>query len=294
MAHPSGGGNGGADQQTITSLKRLPVPRPLSTTAAGDSYVHLDELVTAQLRIQGAEIETLALRLHRVRQHGEVRLFYGASTTDDLAVTTQIINRHSILSRLLRKAGVARSPRAPSSAPRKTFNASPPRCAHLWCSCPTGRLVTRCSRRSALPPTASEIASAWETAAAHGAVYARSSPPGHSLWVLATTNEPLAAIADLESAGRFTDDLLGRASVAAVEAVRAVPELRWAAVRLRAADGAPRNPITIEAMTQSPRYPASAQLIAGDLNRAVEAIIPRPASASRARWWWPLRRRRPS
>ncbi|WP_261623342.1 hypothetical protein [Nesterenkonia marinintestina] len=117
---------------------------------------------------------------------------------------------------------------------------------------------------------------ALETAPLPGKMWVQARPRGRRLRVLATQHR--AWVVTVPSDSRPLEvEHLREASRLAVKAVRAIPELRWAAVdlvvrRSRLQQGRPGG-ILVESMTCNPAYSTEVRIIAGDFDAFSRAVI---------------------
>ncbi|WP_225973305.1 acetate--CoA ligase family protein [Nesterenkonia natronophila] len=107
-------------------------------------------------------------------------------------------------------------------------------------------------------------------------LWVQARPPGWRVRILATpTGGWVVTTKDLQRSLNAT--LLRKATNAAVKAVRAIPELRWAAVDLvlrpKRVEANRVGGVLVEGLMQQPRYTTSDHVIAGDFDEFCRALI---------------------
>jgi D-alanine-D-alanine ligase-like ATP-grasp enzyme/L-alanine-DL-glutamate epimerase-like enolase superfamily enzyme len=268
---------------------------PLPVISPARHRVSVGELLAEHLSAGGYQVERLRARLLRVGVGQTGTLLYGCTSTNDLAIASQVLSRRATLRRVLRSAGVRVPPGqvARSADDVRAFLAS--------AEAPVAVLPMRGDSGGTAVPgpplDEAELLRAWRRVGGGGAAYLESRPAGVRLRVLATHGEALAVLCDAETAATSPPgrDVVARAGEVARDAVRAVPELRWAAVDL-VLPAAPGDPApAVERMTTDPTVDADDRLVAGGMAAFFEAVLPpelahRSPAAPKPRRSW-LRRR---
>ena len=248
------------------------------------------------LASRGYALTPLDEQLVIARKGGRDHLFYGCASTLDLASVSRVVHRHTVVRRLLRRS------RVPVPAGRTVTSVEE-----------LTSFLTQEATRATLIPTRGAatgagrlvIDSATSTADLQrhldrigrgGSVAAQAVPDGIRLRVFATSSGGHAVLCDAADASALTSDAIVEGAKLAVRAVRAIPDLRWAAVdvvvpdRQRASVGSERA--VVERVSVRPEASGDHILVAGDTAAFFDAILPDDATASRqGRRWMPQQRR---
>lgn len=258
---------------------------PLST---GESRVYLHQLLQRHLGARGYEVERRGRRIVTAVDPAQPEVaplwFSGSATAADLLVSHRYLRRGMLMRQSLRRSGVSRpaARRVRDAEELRRFLADHssesagvaliPTEGHL----PGGALRTL---------TATEAAHAEESLLDGATLCAQVHPQGLRLRIVATVEQALAAVGSAQTADALRDTpaetaALHQASEVAVEAVRAVPELRWAVVDVVVTEQAGA---LVEGMTIRPRFEADDEVFAGSLEEVFTMII------DGARTWTPTR-----
>jgi D-alanine-D-alanine ligase-like ATP-grasp enzyme len=284
-----------------SARRRLQAPPPPTAGAEPprpSGRVDLTTLLAARVAALGGHAERLASNLVLITRGDQRHLMYGLANDDDLTVVAQVLKRRAAQRRLLRRAGV---PTVPGRTVRSLDDAREflTTTVHPVAVLPTRDGPDRSAIALVGPRDESAMARAWNEAV-EPPVSLHARPVGHRFRVFATRDEapvvigvPEPALPDLDERG------VARLEEIAVHAVRAIPELRWAAVDLVVPGGDAEihrsGEVLVEHMTTDPTVRPTDQIVAGSLEAFVDAVLPAGltglgSKAFRAarrplRWW---------
>lgn len=253
---------------SITPLRPLPSPIRLSSlhpdgTQAG---VRLPTLFHSYLRAQGWQLEEFTKGTARaVSPSGQVEWLRGCATTRDLDTIHRCVQRHAIVRGLLHSAGILR-PRGRMVTNRddlrEFFETVSDEVKLVRFRRPWEAGVTRAI-------TSDEDIDRWPRKFRHRWI-AQDVPSGIRCWVIASDREPLSILAGDD----FPPELCATASKVGVEAVRAIPELRWGAVAIvfRKALIGGRTAL-VEGVSIDPMISTDHSVVAGSLDRVWARVL---------------------
>lgn len=190
-------------------------------------------------------------------------------TAEDRSIVWQVMRRHRLVRELLKLASVPtpRGREVSSAAMLKEFTEG------------RTREVVLLPPRGAWTDSSCKILAANEvmnTSSLRKSTWVQTHPEGSRLRILASPEETWAILAqpDARPVGPSALSVAGRV---AVEAIRAVPELRWAAVDVvvrqkRVRDGRAGG-VLVEGMTIAPQFSPQATIIAGSLDSFFAHIL---------------------
>lgn len=251
---------------SIDVLSPLETPVPLPSDTADDGHIRLPSLFQAELSAQGWHLEAFGKGTTRaVSPTGRVEWLRGCATTRDLDIVHRSVQRHAIVRGLLYSGGILR-PRGRTVTTReqlRTFfdeghgDVKMVRVRRPWES--AGARVVR--SHADIDTWPEQFRHRW---------MAQGVPDGARCWVIASAREPLAVLAGEE----FSDALCRDASELAVEAIRAIPELRWGAVAIvfRPTFMGYRTPL-VEGVSIDPLISTDYAVVAGSLQRVWDAVL---------------------
>lgn len=253
---------------SIKPLSALETPLPLAFSATEDDngQARLPSLFHTYLRSTGWSLEESAKGVvQAVSRSGRVEWLRGCATTRDLDIVHRSVQRHAIVRGLLHSAGIMR--------PRGRMVTSREELREFFDTVDGDIKLVRIRRpwESGGTRTVSSYADVdtWPKKFRHRWM-AQGVPSGDRCWVLASPRRPLAILADAD----FPIELCATASEVAVEAVRAVPELRWGAVAIvfRRSITRGRTPL-VEGLSIDPLINTNYSVVAGSLERVWETIL---------------------
>ncbi|QSB15249.1 CapA family protein [Natronosporangium hydrolyticum] len=273
----------GAEQRTVGDGIGKAGRRPgtMSPTAFAhrdaSATVTIKDLLSDYLTTGKVAYEDLAPDLRRLAGDQD-QLIFGCAGTADLSLVAQVINRRGQLRRLLRLAEI----RIPKGQPVSSVVDLSARLAQF--DTPVALLPARGGAGwragTVLAPSAGpdEINAAWD-GLADEAGFLQSRRPGLRVRVLATDREAYAFVLPAGTAAALlTPEVVPSLARSAAQAVRAIPELRWAAVDLlapvRTAGGLNAQRVTVEGLTTTPTFSPDDQVVAGSIAGFFDAVLP--------------------
>lgn len=233
-----------------------PLSLPFSATDEDNGEIRLPALFHTHLASTGWSLEESAKGMvHAVSRSGREEWLRGCATTRDLDIVHRSVQRHAIVRGLLHSAGIMR-PRGRMVTTRDELNE--------FFDTVGGNIKLVRIRRPWESGSTRTVRSAadintWPKKFRHRWM-AQGVPSGKRCWVLASPRQPLTILADAD----FPAELCATASKIGVEAVRAVPELRWGAVAIvfrRSITGG--NTPLVEGISIDPLINAKYSVIAG-------------------------------
>ncbi len=253
---------------SITPLPPLPSPIRLSSLHPDETQagVHLPTLFHSYLRSQGWQLEEFAKGTARaVSPWGQVEWLRGCATMRDLDIVHRCVQRHAIVRGLLHSAGIMR-PRGRMVTNRddlrEFFDTVSDQIKLVRFRRPWEAGVTR-------TVTSYEDIDNWPRKFRHRWI-AQDVPRGIHCWVIASDREPLTILAGDD----FPPELCAAASKVGVEAVRAIPELRWGAVAIvfRKALIGGRTAL-VEGVSIDPMISTDHSVVAGSLDNVWARVL---------------------
>ncbi|MFT3943469.1 MAG: ATP-grasp domain-containing protein [Ancrocorticia sp.] len=252
----------------ITPLVALEAPRPLpvSETEGDKGQVRLPSLFHTYLQATGWSLEESAKGVVRaVSRSGHEEWLRGCATIRDLDIVHRSVQRHAIVRGLLHSAGIMR--------PRGRMVTSKDELRNFFDTVDGHIKLVRIRRpwESGSTKIIKSYADVdtWPREFRHRWM-AQGVPSGHRCWVIASPGQPLAILANPD----FPAQLCATASKVGVEAVRAIPELRWGAVAIvfRKSITGSRTPL-VEGVSIDPLINGNYSVIAGSLEGVWETIL---------------------
>lgn len=284
-------------QPRLAGVPERPVnhtPRDPDSGQSGGS--NIAAAFVEHLASRGYALTVLGEQLVVARKGKQEQLFYGCASSADLSSVSRLVHRHTMVRKLLRRSQVpVPAGRTVSSVEElRSFLAEEPGRATLI---PTrdgtagaGRLVVDSAS------TIAELQQHFDRASRGGSAIVQAVPTGIRLRVLASRRGGHVVACEAADAPALTDDAIVGGAELAVRAVRAIPDLRWAAVDVVAPDPRPAGvsaaPAVVERVSIRPELGDNHVLIAGDMTEFFDAILPdneptvTRSWASRARRWW--------
>ena len=236
----------------------------LATGMKGDDCIAFDHLLEESLARRQYTVETKSSGvLHVTSPDGEhTWITIDGRTARDRSVVRHVIQRHQWVSKLLnvREIPQPRSRIVTSTRQLRSFTEG--RIKQVSIAPANARWDGPDSRKL----TEQEVL---DLESLSGRTWVQARPAGRRVRILATPEKVWAITSETDSRP-LADDLTAAAGEMAVEAVRAIPELRWAAVdtlirQSRIRDGRP-NGVLVEGLTDQPTYSTHTRLLAGDFD----------------------------
>ena len=243
-----------------------PLQRGSDFTLGPSQPEKLSELLVDYLERKGWSVTRHTSRILEAVRHGSDSLWLSAcSTTADLAAVRAALRRHATVRRILRASGI-KVPRAVLARSREsvyeTLNNG-----GVWVAIP--RLDAWDSRRRRLlerPDAQVEL-----LRPVGGQWLLQSSPDGIRFRVFATPEEVLLAISRTQD---ISEAEMRVAAQAAMGAVAAVPQLRWAAVDVVVPTSYRTEPrALVEGLSQDPELWADSYFVAGTINSVITTVL---------------------
>lgn len=240
----------------------VPIPAVPDTTAEVKT---LQELLTDHLRSQGWRITMHSSRLWSAEEEGErVLWFRNVLTAGDSLISIRPLRGPLQLRKVLRRMDIPR-PRARlvnNIEELRSFREKMDTTVSLMPSTGRHRPIT-IGVNDPIDAHLLDGQNAW---------FVQTHRPGLRFRVLATPIEALAAVAPSEQ--RMPEaDAIRRASELAVRAVRALPQLRWAAVDISIGTGARGANAVVEHLSVLPTFEWYDTIVAGSMDSVFDMLV---------------------
>jgi D-alanine-D-alanine ligase-like ATP-grasp enzyme/L-alanine-DL-glutamate epimerase-like enolase superfamily enzyme len=280
----------GATQAPRRSGQSVRLADATDSEGEATGQVELPARFIRHLRSSGYRVKEVGHHLVLASRAPTTKLVYGCASDGDLSVTARIMNRQALLRKVLRRSGVPIPDGRNASSPAE-IEEFLDQCGSPVAVLPARGEGTR-GRTAVVSPDSghADLTAALEEVGRGRSVFVQQWRPGTRLLVLTTRSRGgLAIISSSEDAIALADKQVAGAARLATEAVRAVPELRWAAVSVLIPHGTGSSTATesavVERMTLRPEIAGSQFLVAGRLSDFFAAIATaetRPRQLARA------------
>lgn len=248
-------------------------PEPIVPAAEewASEVVSLQQLLQSHLEVEGQTVTRHGGRIWSSLEGGGGRAWYsGARNVDDRVAATHPLRRPYLLQKLLEAADVP----VPSATIVKTAAEFDEFRSQHDCAIslrPLNPAKSRGQRPIHVEQTLSTMDEAVRQRFESGIRwYAQTHQRGFRLQILATSERPLMVTSSARE-NLPTQDMLNLASEMSVQAVRSIPQLRWAGVQLAYLPEDETNPLRVEGLTLNPRFGTADAVVAGSLASAIEA-----------------------
>lgn len=250
------------------ALKNLDQSRQVSSLAGQDGTTGLVGLLQYLLTRRGYEIQKQGRSVYTASRDSETLWFAQCLTAADLARPHRALQRQRTLRRILRSAEIPQVPgrRVTDVDHLKSFVRDRD---EMTLMIPGNGRFDHTNVR--LLPARAQVTEA--SLAGKRSWLVQEYPAGHRYTVIASRSGALAVIGRRVAEAPVEAEVFYRIAERAVDAVRAVPELRWSAVQLVVPQMETEGDVLVEGMTADPIFSPGDYLLAGSLEDFTDLVL---------------------